>query len=344
MNQHILTFTKIFFLTLGILALTAAMSFISSQKASADDGAIPNAANTTELSDSVISDSFASKVNIDSEKDTQLATWEANPEEVKELALGVWSQSMLSGGISFDYEKGQFLAITTSAGLEALKSVFSPSQVTALNVTVADDLSMALEASIVGGKALGNYCTGGFPAVRNGVYGIVTAAHCLNTVGSGASSYDGSTITSVFYAPSQYYADLAFVGLQGNTTMGLVQTAPSTFEQMVGIAATNTSGSSYCHFGVVTGKHCSTIVLSGWNFIDPILGVRVDNLTVSASQISEPGDSGGPWYTNSAYGSKKAVGIHIGKLFYSGISLDMFAPISEVNSLLGADLYITSIQ
>ncbi len=134
-------------------------------------------------------------------------------------------------------------------------------------------------------------CTSGFSVIKNGELGITTAGHCGNTV-----TYNGrdlpfkSRIWSGNYdvqwhtAPDFWVRHLAWDETSNRYIYGHTPYSGQSLGELV------------CKFGKTTQGGCGEITSKTYNGNY----VRVHSDT---EDLSEPGDSGGPWFKyNSAYG------------------------------------------
>ena len=162
-----------------------------------------------------------------------------------------------------------------------------------------------LDANIYAGLALST-CTSGYSVRHNdGRTGITTAAHCGNTQRrSGTllpwqgSRYGGSYDVQWHTTPGFTDRPWARDGLSDSTTPGyrIITSTTSRLNQPV--------GGTVCKFGMTTGRTCGSIQSRSYNpGLVPSSNatwVRVDG---GSTNLSEGGDSGGPWYFGgSAYG------------------------------------------
>ena len=195
------------------------------------------------------------------------------------------------------------------------------------------------ESAWAGGEPLGESCTGGLPATFESNTGLITARHCLD--GSDNSipptSYMGNNLGTVSSQAS--VVDLAFVRVSAQPT-GLVRTYGNRWEPMYFLQSPAV-GQTSCHFGLGSGYSCST-VRELINFPLLVGGKSLSKVAIMQGLVSVPGDSGGPWFSNTT--QKNAMGIHKGEVFSQGAyrsvftyiqaALDMgFSPILAASSL-----------
>lgn len=160
------------------------------------------------------------------------------------------------------------------------------------------------EAKVEGGRPLSSSaCTSGYTIVKAGVRYLTTAGHCGNT-----QTYNGVSLpfsgenyranTSFDY---QWHTRGSFEQLTNVIYEGLPNLLPITaiwpYENMV-------VGDYLCKWGAVTGFTCGEIVTKTYNAFGHAGFVKVQD--TANSNLSDPGDSGAPWYYdayNEAWGS-----------------------------------------
>jgi hypothetical protein len=203
-----------------------------------------------------------------------------------------------------------------------------------INITRRDQASRT-EATVEGGRDLNiadsnaPECTGGFTVSRSGEKGMVTAQHCANGL-----RYNGALgviqyVTAARDSKSghtdlQYHRTLS--GNSTNNQFRATGTAASD-DRTVAAAANPVSGQVACHWGRTTGYSCSYV--DSTNYCETYSGFGTAcNLDSTTADISDGGDSGGPWF----YGSD-AIGVHSGAAsgYYS-----LFTRISAINDFLDA--------
>lgn len=174
------------------------------------------------------------------------------------------------------------------------------------------------EIAMYGGLALST-CTSGF-TVRNssGVRGVSTAGHCGNT-----QSLAGYSLTFRAERYSGSY-DIQWHNASGHTWPNTIKVG-STTRSITGTRsrAYQTVGSTVCKQGKTTGYTCGTISTTSYCASGVCTWVRVAG---NGTNLSEGGDSGGPWFSgNTAYGSH-TYGIgddsaYMAVNYFSGISV-----------------------
>lgn len=149
-------------------------------------------------------------------------------------------------------------------------------------------------------------CTTGFTVLHfpTGRKGVVTAGHCANSL-----KYDNKRVL-VFQAEVLRNIPLVPYDVQWHTSSSLVDTfrpyisTGSRSMAIYGVVyhAYQYVGRYVCKYGITTKSGCGTIVSTNFN----TMFIRVHS---DISDLSEPGDSGGPWYNQY-----NALGIMIGDI------------------------------
>jgi hypothetical protein len=187
----------------------------------------------------------------------------------------------------------------------------------------SDEPVPVAESTTRGGMAYGG-CTGGFVGYRDGYDGIVTAAHCSTK----PSTYDGDSTGSTYTASGS--RDLRFTRPSGGTPDNRFRYAWGKYKDVTSLGIVS-PGITLCHFGTATGNACSKVATyEGCATYSS--GQTWCGLWMTQTNVSQGGDSGGPWY----YGSR-AYGIHSG-----GASGSILTPIAEVYRLGGSASVKTS--
>lgn len=174
---------------------------------------------------------------------------------------------------------------------------------------------------IVGGRQWGQ-CTAGFSVRRGTVYGMTTANHCSSVGGS--TAYQGTAMS----APTAPIALSVSSGdIKWRRTVSTV--ADPRFQAVTGgyrlVSATLNPvvGTAICKYGVTTGQTCSTVASTS------LCANDYCGLSRVSADISEPGDSGGPWFFGNT-----AMGIHHGTVPTSPLTIASgFTRIGGVNAL-----------
>ncbi|HEX6912656.1 MAG TPA: S1 family peptidase [Longimicrobium sp.] len=152
------------------------------------------------------------------------------------------------------------------------------------------------EISMYGGLPIST-CTTGF-TVRNsaGTRGVSTAGHCGNS-----QTLSGYALTFRGEAYSGSY-DIQWHNASGHTYPNTIKVGSGTRSITATRSRTSqTVGSQVCKQGKTTGYTCGTINTISYCASGACTWVRVAGNGVN---LSEGGDSGGPWFSgNTAYGS-----------------------------------------
>ncbi|HEX5869528.1 MAG TPA: S1 family peptidase, partial [Longimicrobium sp.] len=152
------------------------------------------------------------------------------------------------------------------------------------------------EISMYGGLSITG-CTSGF-TVRNsaGTRGVSTAGHCGNsqTLGGVALTFRGEAYSGSY--------DVQWHNASGHTYPNTIKVSTGTRAITATRSRTSqTVGSQVCKQGRTTGYTCGTISTISYCASGACTWVRVAGNGVN---LSEGGDSGGPWFSgNTAYGS-----------------------------------------
>ena len=163
------------------------------------------------------------------------------------------------------------------------------------------------EASIYGGLSLSGGCTSGY-SVKNssGTKGIAMAAHCSNT-----QSYSGTSLPYKAGNISGAY-DIQWHSAPGFTVTNKIRTTTGGGTRSITATrsrANQTVGYYVCKYGKTTGYTCGYISSKSYNWDNKGSStyIRVNNDSSSYPNLSEGGDSGGPWFNSST-----AFGTHVG--------------------------------
>jgi hypothetical protein len=152
------------------------------------------------------------------------------------------------------------------------------------------------EVAMYGGLALST-CTSGF-TVRNsaGTRGVSTSGHC-----GSSQTLLGVALTFLGESYSGSY-DIQWHNAAGHTYPNTIKVSSST-RSITGTRSrgSQTVGSQVCKQGKTTGYTCGTISTTSYCASGACTWVRVAG---NGTNLSEGGDSGGPWFSgNTAYGS-----------------------------------------
>lgn len=185
-----------------------------------------------------------------------------------------------------------------SAFQEALTKGTSGGQLPVDVVIERDDAVVGVtEAVVKGGRSLtrsnGRHeCTAGFTASRSGDSGVLTARHCAN-----ALRYLNATGV-ISTSPAQTSNDA--IDFQFHRTLtGNGHSTSKQFRVTSGdrtVTAVNNAplDSTVCHWGQTTGYSCSRVAMT--DQCRTLSGHRYCGLDFTYDDISEGGDSGGPWF------------------------------------------------
>jgi hypothetical protein len=169
---------------------------------------------------------------------------------------------------------------------------------TGVAVVVVDELPRE-EVVLYGGLPLSS-CTSGFTVQNSsGTKGVSTAAHCGNS-----QAYAGNWLTF----QSEYYTgsyDIQWHTLSGATLQPIIKVGSGTRDIYGTVPrASQVTGAWVCKQGKTTGYTCGTTSSTSYCYNGACTWIYVSGGSVN---LSEPGDSGGPWFSGtSAYGSHTA--------------------------------------
>ncbi|WP_315092854.1 S1 family peptidase [uncultured Cellulomonas sp.] len=177
------------------------------------------------------------------------------------------------------------------------------------------------EATLYGGAQLtrsgANWCTSGFTVSKNGVRGILTAAHCDTPLNYGASIplYPQQSTTG-----SQ--GDLRWLSTSESVTNRVYISATAS----VAISSTGSPvvGQTLSFYGRKTGASTDEVYK-----LNECSGSYC-NMTMMHRHKTDGGDSGGPWRSGST-----AYGVHHGYKSYLAIGRSLFSRVGLANVHLG---------
>lgn len=256
---------------------------------------------------------------------------------MERVASGLEGDTATSAGFNLDLEQGTLFIVTDRVGIELITSAWKTDADFALiEFQETEPFGISSEEIWSGGGSFEGTCTGAFPAIRGNVIGVISAAHCFEDENTAPITYEGIILQSVVL-PTTTIDDVAFLGLPGSTTE-LTRTSSTSMEFMY-LARNPLLGENVCHFGISSGKQCSTIRSRFQQAV--IMGEPVKNIAIVQQDVSAPGDSGGPWYSNTV--TKTAVGIHKGVIYFEGAFRSFFTMIASI-SAVGATLLLSGIQ
>ncbi|WP_402372978.1 S1 family peptidase [Isoptericola rhizosphaerae] len=174
------------------------------------------------------------------------------------------------------------------------------------------DLDGGLDAIYGGGKLTSgsSYCTSGFSVRKGTTYnnGLITAAHCPNTLKYGSNSLNFRKASST--RDVQWHSDN--------------QTAPPKFYvadttlRNVDVSSNPPVGTRVCRYGRTNDATCDRVAL-----LNQCRG-NYCGLAMVYERRAAPGDSGGPWY----YGNV-AYGVHSGYITIDSQRRDVFTPLQK---------------
>lgn len=222
----------------------------------------------------------------------------------------------------------------------------------------AADLGLMENVEVVAVEKLSGpqaYVTGGLPVIRcttgfavqsGGTLGVTTAGHCDNTqqhyglsLPFAGEAWYGSSDIQWNTAPDLFVTNRIFDGVNDSTTpyYRFITATKSRDEQVV--------GEFVCKYGVTTGQTCGTIDSKTFlprneNGEDLVPGATPTYIHVTGGSVnlSEGGDSGGPWFSGST-----AYGTHVGGGPGSGGTLnDSFYMAIDYIAPLGVSVLTTT--
>lgn len=203
-----------------------------------------------------------------------------------------------------------------------ITQIQAQSKAVGIAVKVLKAPSAGGKAEIVrGGMAMGA-CTSGFTVFRGATRGVLTAGHCpnSNTYVSGSSS-----ITKFVAGHRGSYGDFQWHSTPDSTSHNIRINSSGRTRAILrqAIAAV---GTSVCNYGKSRARSSCTTVSSQAVCATDQNGYRLCRLVRTNGAFTNPGDSGGPWYSGN-----RAYGIHFGKV--SGKS--SYSRIGNAEAILG---------
>lgn len=188
------------------------------------------------------------------------------------------------------------------------------------------------QAYVTGGLPVTS-CTSGF-TVQNGggTLGVTTAAHCPNvqqynnrSIPLAGEAFSGSSDVQWHTAPEFFVTNRIFDGVNDAVTPNyrFITATKSRDQQVV--------GEFICKYGITTGQTCGTI--SSKTFQPswvPSASPTYIYVTGGSVNLSEGGDSGGPWFSGeTAYGTHSGGGNGSGGVLNDAIymAIDYIAPL-----------------
>ncbi|MFF5248978.1 S1 family peptidase [Streptosporangium sp. NPDC000095] len=204
-------------------------------------------------------------------------------------------------------------------------------------LTVGEDTKPVAQDNYMRGGGHFSGCTTGFNVTNGTSYRTTTAKHC-GTSGSRTysnHSVQGGSTTSDFYTTNSNYDIAAWT----RGTMTLTRTFYYDWHSpryAYDVGSSPVIGQTICHFGVTSGAACSEIESTNVTLTNG--GVTSRGIIVMESDVSDGGDSGGPWY----YGNR-AWGIHGGVCsggVCGGDASSFFSPAYLIPSVMGSSWYV----
>jgi hypothetical protein len=146
-------------------------------------------------------------------------------------------------------------------------------------------------------------CTLGFAVVKSGTRYTSTAGHCPasdtyqwgGTLSLAYSQYFGSVDLMLYHKGSHTVTNKLW---DGSSVRSITSTRSRTAMAV---------GNFVCHFGQSTGYQCGYITSKSYSppYVPNVAAtwIRIEGCSVGNSNVSLPGDSGGPWFLSAtAYG------------------------------------------
>jgi hypothetical protein len=198
-----------------------------------------------------------------------------------------------AGGLNLRQNRPEIYVLAPAA---AAARAAIPSE-TGAAVLVVDRLPQP-EALLYGGLNISTCTTGFYVKNASGTPGVTTAGHCGNSqsYGSTALSFLGESYSGSY--------DIQWHNHSGSTYDNTINVA-GTPRSITGtrFRASQTTGEYVCKQGMTTGNTCGTITSTSYcvSSTGACTWIYVSGGSVN---LSEPGDSGGPWFSgNIAYGT-----------------------------------------
>lgn len=243
---------------------------------------------------------------------------------VLEVSLADVSQDSIGSQVAFQADMGAALSLIS----DIAKRIESDTKVQIVVKNSGSTMFFEDQAAMAGGLSDGANCTGGFLVGNSIAWGVSTTAHCMDT----SVAYNGVQYSGNFYVLSPSEGDVAWWELPGvRPNIAMFQSAPGIFTQVTG-QGNPAKGTAVCHFGITSGKACSTVLLErvSVNGFDTVTKTykSLGAMWVTTQNVSAGGDSGGPWYSSSI-----ARGIHYGRVSYAGVLRSLFSRIGAINLL-----------
>lgn len=226
-----------------------------------------------------------------------------DPETSTYVALVLSSEAAASVARGAQADESQLTIPLPSGGRE----------VSPLRLQIIDSPTTAT-ASIYGGtyieNAAGNHaCTSGFPAIRSGVKGYYTAAHCFDagsvwnwwtTTGKPGPAAGSSTYQAM---SNRANADIMFMGVtnqSAHTATSRFYGSSSSSTTLMGTGLGSVNGGTECARGEMSGYLCGTITNASYRPPSTICSGLTCNATfVLTNAVGVVGDSGGPVFNGA---------------------------------------------
>lgn len=173
-----------------------------------------------------------------------------------------------------------------------------------VRIHLVDDLPVEYEAVYGGAGASG--CTAAF-AVKSGLTtGMATAGHCGNV--QFFRNQANASVSSTFQGEHEgSWGDFQWHTLASDTPSHFFYSNGSKTLREAWAVGNAFTGQTLCHFGITTGYKCNEVRKVN------ISVVGHDDVVSMKGGVTEPGDSGGPWfYGNTLYG------VHTGTHWWFG--------------------------
>ena len=249
----------------------------------------------------------------------QLTAATADLEKSASIPGTAWSTDAASGQVIVDVDP-----TVTGAQLQQVVSVASKHG----KAVKVNRVSTKIELFISGGDAIytgGSRCSLGFNVRSGSTDYFVTAGHCTNA----GSTWTNGSVTLGTRAGSSFPGNDYGIVRYTNTSIA----KPGTVGSLdIRSAATPSVGAQACRRGSTTGTRCGQV--TGLNATVNYAQGRVTGL-IRTNICAQPGDSGGPLYSNSgvAYGLTSGGS---GNCTTGGTTY--FQPVTEVLSRYGVQV------
>ncbi len=198
--------------------------------------------------------------------------------------------------------------------------------------TAVEASSIAFDGHVVRGGVSISGCTTAFAVFAGATRGVLTAGHCSD----GSPSVFGSAYPAVFQGEHEgSYGDFQWHRTVDTTSNQIRISSSGTLRTITSNGYTST-GMGVCNYGKTrTTANCTTVAATNicGSWTSPDAGpVTLCRLMRTNTTITNPGDSGGPWYFNNT-----AYGIHFGTAGGSAA----YSTVYNAQSILGILLKIS---